>query len=727
MTSPSLLSPSNNRTYNFYFSSDVSSGVYFRSSLYVSVHPTLSLLGGTYLINGQSLYSYGSNFNISSGFGQTFTIPSGYKYLRIECTDAIIGEGWVSGSGFDYWYEIPDPITLTPPGNPVIVQNTVDRYTISWTASQGSGGSGNITYRVFSVTDGSFLSSASTNTSSTFQIYTHNYPLEYRIHAFYGGVEAVSGVTSYTFITPSITSQPAITSINPSSGKSTVISWSPATVVNQLGTTIYYQYFVGPLSTYSDTYHVGTTSSLSAEITENNIISKCGSGAKTVYLFVRAYWDSGSTQGGWESVSGRSFYYDPITLTPPGNPVVSQNGNTYVVSWESSSASGGTGNITYEVVVGDEGEIYKSGSSTSISIPISNSFYGKSVRFRVWAYYSGKSIACQSYVYFTAIDPVSQTSPGSPTIKQNADKITATWSAAIGQGGSGVVSYQLYYGNGISIGNSTTATSIIVNVPLYDTPVTFYVIGSYSGKTARSNSTTFTAHSPSLSPPGNPIIEQKSTNYFVQWLPATGSYGQGEITYTVIVGDEGEIFEAGTETSIYINIPNIWYDLSVRFRVWAHYSGKDVACADYVYFTATKPILTPPSNLTINNNVSFVGSTANLSWNPSTFQFASGEITYHISVSGTEIATTSSTNFTITEEQSKNWNTVIITVFATGAGYTSEHSNSVTFTYESESFTISYYDGSKWILCVAYYYSNSSWVECIPLFFVNSTWTECSH
>lgn len=111
---------------------------------------------------------------------------------------------------------------------------------------------------------------------------------------------------------PTITAQPSITNMSPTSGQSTTIQWSAATVSNQGSSTIYYQYFVGPSSTYSDSYHVGTTTSLSATITEANILAKCGSSFDgTCYVFVRAYWDNGSTQGGWSTPTGKAFTYTP--------------------------------------------------------------------------------------------------------------------------------------------------------------------------------------------------------------------------------------------------------------------------------------------------------------------------------------------------------------------------------------------------------------------------------
>lgn len=123
----------------------------------------------------------------------------------------------------------------------------------------------------------------------------------------------MSMVITYEYVEyPTITAQPSITSMSPTSGQSTTIKWSAASVSNQGSATIYYQYFVGPSSTYSDSYHIGTTTGLTATITEANILAKCGSSfSGTCYVFVRAYWDNGSTTGGWSTPTGKAFSYTP--------------------------------------------------------------------------------------------------------------------------------------------------------------------------------------------------------------------------------------------------------------------------------------------------------------------------------------------------------------------------------------------------------------------------------
>ena len=528
---------------------------------------------------------------------------------------------------------------------------------------------------------------------------------------------------------PSITAQPTIISISPTSGKSTTITWSAASVSNQGSATIYYQYFVGPSSTYSDSYHIGTTTSLSATITEAQIKSKCGNNfTGTCYLFVRAYWDNGSTQGGWYTPTAKTFVYDPVTLSNPGNAAVSQSAQNFVVSWSAATGSGGSGSVTYVVVGGDEGEIYQAGTSTSISIPIYSSQHGTSVKFRIWAYYSGKEAVCSSYTYFTPKAP-SVTAPGKPSITQNGSKYTVSWTGSTGSYGSGGVTYRLYLlTDGVFLTNAATTTSVTLDVPTYGYSLEYRVVAYYSTTEAWSSTTAITFVDPvSLTAPGNPSVKQSESSYVVSWTAAIGKGGSGNVSYVVVVGDEGETYQAGTATSITISIPDAWYGQSIKFRIWAYYSGKESVCANYTYFTATKAYITPPSNLRINKLTAYTGSTAPLTWTASTLEYTSGTITYHITINGTEIASTTNTSYTIPESTAKNYKTATIAVFATGAGQTSASSNTVSYTYDSGSNTIKYYNGNEWITCIPYYFSNGKWVECIPFIYSNGKWIECSY
>ena len=210
--------------------------------------------------------------------------------------------------------------------------------------------------------------------------------------------------TDYTYYwkivepNPTITAQPTISSINPTSGASTTITWSTATVSNQGNSTIYYQYFVGPNSTYSDSYHIGTTTGTSATITEAQIISKCGNGfgasssGSTCYLFVRAYWDNGSAQGGWVVPTGTTFIYYPTINAPTNFSITPTTGSSTVLKWNNTKAGNNSDSqiILYidnnQVASGIQGsnsgytigeDVWKTLGEGNHAIKIAHEYYGR--------------------------------------------------------------------------------------------------------------------------------------------------------------------------------------------------------------------------------------------------------------------------------------------------------------------------------------------------------------
>ena len=142
---------------------------------------------------------------------------------------------------------------------------------------------------------------------------------------------------------PIITGQPVL-SLGAQSGAAVQMTWTAATVEYLDTATIYYQFFVGPSSTYSDSYHVGTTTGLSHTMTEAEIISKCGNGygasssGSVCYLFVRAYWQKGSDTGGWSTPTGVAFTYYPTINAPINVSLTPSKGKTTSISWTNSLA-----------------------------------------------------------------------------------------------------------------------------------------------------------------------------------------------------------------------------------------------------------------------------------------------------------------------------------------------------------------------------------------------------
>lgn len=153
----------------------------------------------------------------------------------------------------------------------------------------------------------------------------------YSIDSAYSGYQLI-------YTDPTIIKQPVLT-LGSSSGASVAMSWSAAEMINGSGCTIYYQYFVGPSSSYSDSYHIGTTTGLSHTMTEAEIISKCGNGfgasssGSVCYLFVRAYWQKGSATGGWSTPTGVAFRYYPTINAPADFSLSPTKGKTTSASW----------------------------------------------------------------------------------------------------------------------------------------------------------------------------------------------------------------------------------------------------------------------------------------------------------------------------------------------------------------------------------------------------------
>lgn len=137
--------------------------------------------------------------------------------------------------------------SLTAPANLIITQHATDgTYTLKWDAAVGTNGTGNVTYQVWSASDGEPLSDEITTTSYTANVPGYDYYFEYRVYAYYSGISASSTIGSY-FQPPSITI-PTF-SLTPELSDSTRLSWTKPTV--NYGTATYYDYTVRYNTSYS--------------------------------------------------------------------------------------------------------------------------------------------------------------------------------------------------------------------------------------------------------------------------------------------------------------------------------------------------------------------------------------------------------------------------------------------------------------------------------------------
>lgn len=153
--------------------------------------------------------------------------------VKLRFNSTLSGTTYITAISVKVTYSVP---SLGTPAAPTITQNNDGTYTAKWTAVTGSGGSGDVTYRLYSVSDGSFISSASTSLSYTGTIGEYNYKMEYKVYAYYSGLSKSSSTASKTFYPPSLTA-PVLTG-SPQDGM-LILDWTDAKLSYTTGTITY--------------------------------------------------------------------------------------------------------------------------------------------------------------------------------------------------------------------------------------------------------------------------------------------------------------------------------------------------------------------------------------------------------------------------------------------------------------------------------------------------------
>lgn len=719
-TVPTIRRPSNN-TYTITLSYDFTPGT--SDSTLIETDGTISSCSVVYGNCSIDMWSGNKEFEVKN-YGSSFTldvvISPDATYINIMPPDSVIIGGAIYSvyfngvEGGSYWFKwniINAPeIVWNNPG--VTVSQVGYQAKVSWNSASVSNGTGSetIKYNLYCGSESNGVRWSGTGTEATIDPISYNTNYEYYVYAYSDSV--VGGQwsnTAYkTIRKPEITKQPVIQSINPSSGKSTTLSWSAATTVGTNdSTTIYYQYFVGPNSTYSDSYHIGTTTGLSATISQEQIINKCGSGfSGTCYLFVRAYWQEGNETGGWIVPAGSSFTYDPVELSAPGTPTVTQSGQTFKVSWSAASASGGSGNVSYTVIYSSAGTTVNAGTATSVSIPVSSSLHGTSVSFKVRASYSGKT-ADSGSKSITAQAPYINDF-GSPTVTQTGYQAKVEWNtASISYGtGSETITYELYCGNEIDGAIWTgTATSVTVTPRSYNAQYGYYVLAYLSGVISKWSGTTYaTIRYPIITkqPSITSVSPSSGKSVSIVWSKAETSYFGGEtVYYQYFVGPNntysdgycvGETTELGatiTQEQILSKCGNSFTGTCYLF-VRAYWKGNGTSggwtTPSYSGTFVYDPIeLGAPSNLSVSQS----GQNFVVSWKAAPASGGSGNVSYRITYQNSSSSSyydTTSTSATIAIDASLLNTQVQFYVTASYSGRTTT-SGSVYITPQSPSVT----------------------------------------
>ena len=242
-------------------------------------------------------------------------------------------------------------------------------------------------------------------------------------------------------------------------------------------------------------------------------------------------------------------------------------------------------------------------------------------------------------------------------------------------------------------GTSSTSYNWTIPTAYYGTSHSFSIRADYSGLSTWGSSRSFTATKPSISAPTNlKVTSAKAQTCALSWTASSLSKTTGTITYSIRKNGTEVATTTSTSYTFAESTTKGWGTSAVTMTVVAKGTGLSntvnntattltSSASSGVSYTYTPVFSAAPSNLKINSSTSYTGPTAPLSWTAATLS-SGATITYSIRVDGTEVATTTSTSYTIAESTTKTYTSAkTITVVATGSGITSSASNGVTYTY----------------------------------------------
>lgn len=682
----------------------------------------------------------------TTGYDISFSgsIPSSYQStigtygisdLRLQQQDSSAGNNFAlrgtSGEGtLEIKYEVVQP-SLGNPGTPSITQNNNGTYRITWSAPSYSNGSGSPTYTV--KYGSTTVVSSSTSRDHTLTIPSYGSSLTFTVTASYSGLTSSSS-KSITFVKPAVKAPSNLKVKNSTShtGATAPLAWTAGSFSSYLTGSLAYEIYKG------DTLVTTTSAGATSYTIPESKTKGWGTSAVTLKIRGKGTGLSNTSQGstlysGYTSTV--SYTYKATVSTQPSNLKInggtSYTGATAPLTW-SAAAFSGSQTPTYSIRV--DGTQIDTTTSTSYTIPESTTkSYTTAKTITIVATGGGATSNATNGVTYTY----------SPTIKapsglkiNSATSYTGrtaplTWTAGSLSNGA-AVTYSLRKG-GTEFA-TTTATSYTVSEDVTKgwgtSAVKLTVVATGSGKTSEaSNEVTYTYQPAFTANPTNLKINNGSS-YTGQtapltWTAATISNG-ATITYTIYNGSTNIATTTSTSYTIPETTTKGWSG-TVTLKIVATASGITSSATATVSYTYS-PALSAPTNLKIAGDSSFVGQTAQLTWNAASL--SNGAIvTYSIRKNGTEFATTTETSYTIPESTAINWGTspVTITVFATGSGKVSDASNEVSFTYKSAYKTVKYNTGNGWVECIAYYHDGTRWVKCDTYYHTGSGWQLSDH
>lgn len=663
-----------------------------------------------------------TNVRVRSGAGTSYSIVttiadsstvfffdrdhSTNSWHKVELFDGT--KGWIRNDLFDttgQWAWLDDSLTAS------INKSSGTSFSITWSKSSYAPTLVTPKYYIEITEIGSVDSNPSSPWSRSEQAlfnegYSYGAKLSYRVVGYVKydtNYYTVSPWVEFTF-SPTISKQPSITQLNPSTGSSSTITYSAAT--GDFGSaTIKYQYFVGPQNTYSDSYHVGTTTSTSVTISESNIISKCGAGygasssGSKCYFYVRAYWEYGQKNGGWTTPSPTTFTYQPSIGAPTGLTLSHTSGQSVVIKWSNTTVGNGSSAQTFLIIDGvvKTGDI--SGSSAGINIAettwagIGRGGHNIQLRHEYYGRYADTSALTFTYL------PI----PYSPTIVLNYDEGNTILYRITDNGASDggscekfkltINSYEFGWGTGTYRSVSESHLINISKEANYNRVFTLKLQSAIGDLASEPATTTFT-YIPTLTPPANFKVngatDAQGTSATFTWSAATLADGDTNISYKLYKDNVAYTTVTGTQKTFNEEDIIKWDTLDRTEWIIVATAAGAIEEGDTVYFTY-KPILTPASNLKIHNADSYTGSSADLAW-VAGFLSSGKPVTQKLLVNEAEDATAiSGTTLLIAKDVAKQWKgqTITFKIRTFGANQQAD-SNAVTYIFKPDAKTIWY-------------------------------------
>lgn len=299
-------------------------------------------------------------------------------------------------------------------------------------------------------------------------------------------------------------------------------------------------------------------------------------------------------------------------------------------------------------------------------------------------------------------------------------------------GNSCTINLSNYYSDGQSVTFTLTASYS------YDTGTTSVVFS----KSDESRSIGVTYVGPTVSTPNRPNVEYNynTKKFSVSWNSCVGSYGSGDVTYTVYYGEWEDGYQAyskyvSTSTSTTIDL---WYPIAGKsivfyFSVVAHYSNISSSSSDYGEYTVYGPYISWEDSLP-TPTVSQSGTSLMISWTRATVVNDTGNVYYIVrctSNSGIDDAVETTDTSASMQIPAYGVELNIIVTAICDSPSLSIGSKTAQFiaeeiVVEPSYYTIRTYINGMWQDSIVRYYDGISWIECVPQYYNGTQWVECS-